>query len=414
MNKLSVRIAEKAGALLRIRPLKAPASLPSCTEKTVKAFCRETYFAVLAPWPDDDTFSSGDGYVQRIRDIDRHIFEGKRRVYIYNSPFWNCRKPGFYEPVPGEACYVIYNDKDPGQLEYAARLIRQSAGCYIHSVYRLLPCMMPEISGETRPLFDLASVPCRKVIDLHGMVSAELKMLGEPETTVRLAEKAEAMAIRDADLCVAVTHHMIAEFEAKYRTAVPHSLVLPISIPPEEHRMDIAEKQKAFTKIVYCGGVQKWQRVEEMLDAVNQSKARNAEYAFYVNDGETFARMLAEKPVGKPVAFGTKTGRDLKDALADADFGFLLRDDSPVNRVACPTKLTEYILNGIIPILDYEDIGDLKALGIRFVSLGSFLEGRLPDGAERPEMIRENLLAVGKMVNERERSLNELKSYMAN
>ena len=85
-----------------------------------------------------------------------------------------------------------------------------------------------------------------------------------------------------------------------------------------------------------------------------------------------------------------------------------------MNRVACPTKLTEYILNGIIPILDYEDIGDLKALGIRFVSLGSFLEGRLPDGAERPEIIRENLLAVGKMVNERERSLNELKSFMAN
>lgn len=414
MDKQTEHLKQAIMRLLRPGPLKAPAGLPACPAKNMKAFCEEPYFSILAPWPDDDTFSSGDGYVQRIRDIDRHVFEGKRRVYLYNSPFWNCRNPGFYAPVPDEVCYVIYNDKDPGQMEYAARLIRQSAGCYIHSVYRLIPCMMPEISDDTRPLFDLASVPCRKAIDLHGMVSAELEMLGEPETAVCLAEKAEIMAIRDADLCVAVTHHMIAEFEAKYRTTIPHSLVLPISIPPEEHRMDIAEKQKAVTKIVYCGGMQKWQRVEEMLDAVNQSKTPNAEYAFYVNDGETFARMLAEKPVGKPITFGTKAGRDLKDALMDADFGFLLRDDSPVNRVACPTKLTEYILNGIIPILDYEDIGDLKSLGVRYVSLVDFLEGRLPDKTERPEIIRENLLAVGKLANEREQSLNELKSFMAN
>ncbi len=410
MDKQTGHLKQAIMRLLRPGPLKAPAGLPACPAKNMKAFCEEPYFSILAPWPDDDTFSSGDGYIQRIRDIDRHVFEGKRRVYLYNSPFWNCRKPGFYAPVPDEACYVVYNDKDPGQLEYAARLIRQSAGCYIHSVYRLIPCMMPEITGDARPLFDLASVSCRKVIDLHGMVSAELEMLGEPESVVRLAEKAEFMAVREADLCIAVTHHMITEFEKKYQTTIPYSLVLPISIPAEELEMDISKKKKAIAKIVYCGGVQKWQRVEDMLDAVNQSKAESTEYAFYVNDEVTFARMLAEKPVGKPITFGTKTGRDLKDALADADFGFLLRDDSPVNRVACPTKLTEYILSGIIPILDYKDIGDLKALGIRYVSLDDFLEGRLPDEAERPEMIRENLLAVGKMADERERSLAELKT----
>ena len=414
MNKLPSQIAEKVASLLRIRPLKAPDSLTLCTWKTVKAFCEESYYSILAPWPNDDTFSSGDGYVQRIRDIDRHVFEGKHRVYLYNSPFWNCGKPGFYMPIPGEVCYVIYNDKDHRQLEYARYLIRQSTGCYIHSVYRLLPCMMPEITYNTRPLFDLASIPCRKVIDLHGIVSAELEMLGEPETAVRLAEKAEVMAIRDADLCVAVTHHMVTEFKGKYRMTIPHSLVLPISIPMEEHRTDTAKKQKLFTKIVYCGGVQKWQRVEDMLDAVNQSKAENIEYAFYVNDEEAFARTLAEKAVGKPLTYGAKAGQDLKDALTDADFGFLLRDDSPVNRVACPTKLTEYILNGIIPILDFENIGDLKILGVRYVSLSDFLKGRLPDEAKRKEMIRENLLAVGEMANERERSLDQLKRFTAN
>lgn len=412
MGKQTEHLKQAIMCLLRPGPMKAPAGLPACLAKSMKAFCEEPYFAILAPWPDDNTFSSGDGYIQRIRDIDQHIFKGKRRVYLYNSPFWNCRRLGFYAPVPDEACYVIYNDKDPRQLEYAAQLIRQSAGCYIHSVYRLIPCMMPEIIGDTRPLFDLASIPCRKIIDLHGLVSAELDMLGEPEAAVRLAEKAEAMAVRDADLCVAVTHHMIAEFEAKYRMPIPHSLVLPISIPAEEYRMNISKKKKAISKIVYCGGVQKWQRVEDMLDAVNQSKAEKTEYAFYVNDEEVFARKLAERVIRKPLTYGTKTGNDLKDVLADADFGFLLRDDSPVNRVACPTKLTEYILSGIIPILDFEDIGDLKSLGIRYVSLDDFLEGRLPDDNQREEIIQSNLLAVKGIANEREHSLDQLRSFM--
>ena len=41
----------------------------------------------------------------------------------------------------------------------------------------------------------------------------------------------------------------------------------------------------------------------------------------------------------------------MNDYLNAADFGFLLRDDTPVNRVAFPTKFAEYALAGLRVIL---------------------------------------------------------------
>jgi subtilase family serine protease len=40
----------------------------------------------------------------------------------------------------------------------------------------------------------------------------------------------------------------------------------------------------------------------------------------------------------------------IPSVLANAKFGFVIRDNSIINRVSTPTKLSTYISNGIIPI----------------------------------------------------------------
>lgn len=40
----------------------------------------------------------------------------------------------------------------------------------------------------------------------------------------------------------------------------------------------------------------------------------------------------------------------MSEALADVKFGFVLRNDVPVNRVATPTKLSSYLSAGVIPV----------------------------------------------------------------
>jgi hypothetical protein len=80
----------------------------------------------------------------------------------------------------------------------------------------------------------------------------------------------------------------------------------------------------------------------------------------------------------------------LHQEYAKAQFGFLLRSPDLVNRVACPTKLAEYLEHGIIPILLQPEIGDLLHLGIRHVLLEDFLADRVPGDREIRLMRQEN------------------------
>ena len=42
---------------------------------------------------------------------------------------------------------------------------------------------------------------------------------------------------------------------------------------------------------------------------------------------------------------------ELSDILKKCKFGFIIREDCPINNVATPTKLSTYMSNGIIPIV---------------------------------------------------------------
>jgi hypothetical protein len=42
--------------------------------------------------------------------------------------------------------------------------------------------------------------------------------------------------------------------------------------------------------------------------------------------------------------------RQLQQVLQQATYGFIVRDDSPINQVATPTKISSYMANGVLPI----------------------------------------------------------------
>ena len=51
--------------------------------------------------------------------------------------------------------------------------------------------------------------------------------------------------------------------------------------------------------------------------------------------------------------------KDINDYLNAADFGLLLREDTPTNNVASPTKFAEYLMAGL-PTLISQGVGDLS------------------------------------------------------
>jgi glycosyltransferase involved in cell wall biosynthesis len=74
----------------------------------------------------------------------------------------------------------------------------------------------------------------------------------------------------------------------------------------------------------------------------------------------------AEKIVGKKeqkkynITLLTLAPNKVQAYLQTCDFGFLLRENSTVNKIASPVKFLEYTANGVIPIIS-TNVGDYSA-----------------------------------------------------
>jgi hypothetical protein len=85
------------------------------------------------------------------------------------------------------------------------------------------------------------------------------------------------------------------------------------------------------------------------------------------------------------------TQKEVFETASDCDFGLLLRESNVVNRVACPTKLIEYLAAGVVPVLDAPDVGDFVDLGMQFVPIDEFMRGHFPSPEERRRIAIHNL-----------------------
>jgi len=86
-----------------------------------------------------------------------------------------------------------------------------------------------------------------------------------------------------------------------------------------------------------------------------------------------------------------------------ASLGFVLRDDSLVNRVACPTKLVEYMCAGIIPIVEQPLIGDFYERGYEYILVDEFESAEAPS-LEKLEDMRNHNFEVAQDLQELSRS----------
>src|SRR5439155_1739018 len=114
--------------------------------------------------------------------------------------------------------------------------------------------------------------------------------------------------------------------------------------------------------VVYSGAAQRWQNVELMLELARDGIDR-FDFTFLTSDPAAFERAAERHGLRGRVAVHSAPREQLPRYYRRADYGLVLRDDGVVNRVACPTKLSEYLAFGLIPVVKSPDLGDFPALG---------------------------------------------------
>src|SRR5262249_17410677 len=164
-------------------------------------------------------------------------------------------------------------------------------------------------------------------------------------------------------------------------------IVLPI-VERYVHRRSDQQRGSDWepVRVIYSGGAQRWQNVDAMLRLASAC-CDFAEMLFLSHDTDAFARRAA--------ALGVPSDRfDLAAARKDQvagiyatrNFGLVLRDDIAVNRVACPTKLTEYMDFGIVPVVRSPALGDFLEEGYCYVTERECKSGFIPDRRTQTQM----------------------------
>jgi hypothetical protein len=132
-------------------------------------------------------------------------------------------------------------------------------------------------------------------------------------------------------------------------------------------------------------------------------------FEFLSIEHETIRSRAEQRRFISKAKFGVVDEAGLPERYLSSDFGFVLRDDTAVNRVSCPTKLSEYLWFGVIPIVKTPHVGDFLTEGFSYVTEGEFAAGLLPDEPSCERMRRNNRDVLGRLIARYEKAAEFLR-----
>ena len=161
----------------------------------------------------------------------------------------------------------------------------------------------------------------------------------------------EKFALRHSALQIFVSDAMREFYEEKYGLELTNCYTMPC-FNTQYNAQLVAGKCFDGRVFTYTGGLSKWQCIDQTLALYKRIEEAS---------GNTTKLLLLTPALDKARELVTQYGicnaeiksvhySQLPEALKEASFGFALREDNPVNRVATPTKFANYVANGVIPV----------------------------------------------------------------
>ena len=157
------------------------------------------------------------------------------------------------------------------------------------------------------------------------------------------------IALHFADVIFLVSEEMRKHYRVMYLCRLNNAIIMPCYNLPLSAYFDVNQyKNPTF---VYAGNAAAWQGVDLMLDvyALVEKKIPNARIMLLSKNKEEFLKKIVARGIKN---YGIKhvSMEELQGELHRYKYGFILRDNHIVNRVATPTKMNSYLSNYLIPI----------------------------------------------------------------
>jgi hypothetical protein len=338
----------------------------------------EIELAVVAPYPTQERIK--EGWMSRINAIDM-IIAPKKRLYLHFAEHHAGGRDNILIQQAEHGWEIFLSPSDVFHQEIIDKIVQQVHRIYVHTVH-LAEYIEPWLASG------------KFIVDFHGIVPEEEIMMGYPERAPKY-EALEQQVLKKALTCVMVTEAMRQHYLRKYPSIQPKQvLIVPIveklSSDYDDNHND---RDELPVSVIYAGGTQAWQNVDAMIALAWQTRDY-ASFVFLSHDWLLIKERAEKNQALEKTVYRFCAKADLVLAYKQADFGLVLRDDTAVNRVACPTKLYEYLALGVIPIVKTPSLGDFEEFNYCYVTEDEFKDGFFPDKISRKNMILQNLRAV--------------------
>lgn len=300
-----------------------------------------------------------DGFYQRVENID-HFFKEDKRVYLSISLLRNVKikknTNGLREQI---SCNLILH------FFLILSLFKKSSFVYIQSIYNALNF-----------IFFILTFNKYYVLDVHGVVPEELEMQGKKKYAF-IFSKVEKALFERLNLCIAVTNRMTNHYKEKYpnsKVKFINYAILPSHLKP--FTIDNNTIDNDVVEVIYSGNTQVWQNVDLMLKTIKANLSPKIHYTILTGEPQKFQKKLKEFDIRpEEITIASVKPEQLGDYYKKSHYGFILRDNILVNKVACPTKIIEYLNYGIIPIVLSSEIGDFEDYGYEFININQMNSG---------------------------------------
>lgn len=182
-------------------------------------------------------------------------------------------------------------------------------------------------------------------------------------------ELIEKYALRHAVFSLFVSHAMKRHYETKYHIRFKKRYAVMPCFNTELKKDSFLFPGKYEKNIfAYAGRLTIWQGFDKILKVYEEIESLglpNTRLLVLTPEKDEALDQIKKTSI-KNYEVDSATADEIPEKLSKAKYGFIIRENVAVNRVATPTKLSTYIANGLIPIYSaciedfHEAMGKLK------------------------------------------------------
>lgn len=200
------------------------------------------------------------------------------------------------------------------------------------------------------------------IYDGRAAAKAEIEEYDITGGNLKLNEafvSAERNAVMRSDFRISVSNKLVEYWKKEFDYTIDKHAVIPCTIDTSFSRDIEFPQNNERIKVVYSGGIGKWQSFDLIIDFVeklliNQS---NVEVLFLTKSSEKIDELIKKFPDRCKNKFVDH--KNVFDELAKSDYGLLLRENTITNQVSSPVKFAEYLSAGLMVLIS-PNVGDFS------------------------------------------------------